>query len=67
MTIALAFVGVMLVWLTPRGWILGSVLVVVWAAISAFLMARTVRKSIDLLESSTHAIPERKIDAVSRL
>jgi two-component system phosphate regulon sensor histidine kinase PhoR len=64
MTIALAFVGVMLVWLTPRGWILGSVLVVVWAAISAFLMARTVRKSIDLLESSTHAIPERKIDAV---
>jgi two-component system phosphate regulon sensor histidine kinase PhoR len=64
MTIALAVVGVMLVWLTPRGWILGSVLVVVWAAISAFLMARSVRKSIDLLESSTTAIPERMIDAV---
>jgi two-component system phosphate regulon sensor histidine kinase PhoR len=64
MTIALALVGVMLVWLTPRGWLLRSVLVVVWAAISAFLMARSVRKSIDLLESSTTAIPERKIDAV---
>jgi two-component system, OmpR family, phosphate regulon sensor histidine kinase PhoR len=64
MTIALALVGVMLVWLTPRGWLLGSVLVVVWAAISAFLMARSVRKSIDLLESSTTAIPEHKIDAV---
>jgi len=64
MTIALAVVGVMLAWLTPRGWILGSVFVVVWAAISAFLMARSVRKSIDLLESSTTAIPKRRIDAV---
>jgi len=66
MTIALAFVALVLVWLAPRGWILGSAFVVVWAAISAFLMARSVRKSIDLLESSTSAIPERKVDAVKQ-
>ena len=40
MTIALAFVAVMRVWFTPNGWILGSILVVGWAAINAFLLSR---------------------------
>jgi two-component system phosphate regulon sensor histidine kinase PhoR len=43
MTIALAFVAVMHVWFTPNDWILGSILVVAWAAINAFLLSRSVR------------------------
>ncbi len=35
MTIALAFVALMRVWFTPRGWILGAILVLAWAAINA--------------------------------
>ena len=61
MTIALAFVAMMKVWLTPRGWILGSVLVLLWAAVNAFLLSRSVRRSIALLQVSTAAIGERPV------
>jgi two-component system phosphate regulon sensor histidine kinase PhoR len=61
MTIALAFVALMRVWFTPRGWILGVLLVLGWAAINAFLFTRSVRNGIALLESSTAAIPERPV------
>ncbi|CAN5436417.1 ATP-binding protein [soil metagenome] len=61
MTIALAFVAVMRVWFTPYGWIPGIVLVIVWAAINALLLARSVQKTISALETSTAAIAERPV------
>ena len=61
MTIALAFVALMRVWFTPRGWILGIILVLAWAAINAFLLSRSVRQSIALLQTSTAAIPDRPV------
>ena len=61
MTIALAFVAIMKVWLAPRGWILGSILVLLWAAVNAFLLSRSVRRSIALLQTSTAAIAERPV------
>ncbi|MBS1799132.1 MAG: PAS-domain containing protein [Acidobacteria bacterium] len=64
MTIALAFVALMRVWFTPRGWILGSVLVLLWAAINALLLSRSVRHSILPLETATASIPERPVDPV---
>jgi len=64
MTIALAFVALMKAWLTPRGWILGSILVLLWAAVNAFLLSRSVRRSIALLQISTAAIVERPLGAL---
>ncbi len=64
MTIALAFVALMRVWFTPRGWIVGTVLVLAWAAINAFLLSRSVRQSIALLQTSTAAIPDRPVGAL---
>ncbi|HEY6376540.1 MAG TPA: ATP-binding protein [Edaphobacter sp.] len=64
MTIALAFVALMRVWFTPRGWILGTILVLAWAAINAFLLSRSVRQSIALLQTSTAAIPDRPVGAL---
>jgi two-component system phosphate regulon sensor histidine kinase PhoR len=61
-TIALAFVALLRVWFTPLGWVLGTVLVVGWAAINAFLLARAVRRGITLLQTSTVAIPERQVE-----
>jgi two-component system, OmpR family, phosphate regulon sensor histidine kinase PhoR len=61
MTIALAFVAVMRVWFTPNGWILGSILVVAWAAINAFLLSRSVRKNIVQLQVATTAIPDQPV------
>jgi two-component system phosphate regulon sensor histidine kinase PhoR len=56
MTIALALVALMRVWVSPRGWVLGAVLVLCWAAINALLLARSVRKNVILLQSATAAI-----------
>jgi len=61
-TIALAFVALLRVWFTPLGWVLGTALVVGWAAINAFLLVRAVRRSIALLQTSTMAIPERQVE-----
>ena len=61
MTIALAFVALMKVWLAPQGWILGTALVLLWAAVNAFLLSRSVRRSIALLQTSTAAIAERPV------
>jgi two-component system phosphate regulon sensor histidine kinase PhoR len=60
--IALAFAALLQVWFTPPGWVFGTVLVVVWAAINAFMLTRSVRRSIALLHTSTAAIPERKVE-----
>jgi two-component system, OmpR family, phosphate regulon sensor histidine kinase PhoR len=61
MTIALAFVALVRVWFTPSGWILGSILVVAWAAINAFLLSRSVRRNIVQLQVATSTIPERPV------
>ena len=61
MTIALAFVAAMRVWFTPNGWILGSILVVGWAAINAFLLSRSVRRNIVQLQIATTAIPDQPV------
>jgi two-component system phosphate regulon sensor histidine kinase PhoR len=60
-TLALGFVAVMRVWFTPYGWIPGISLVVVWAAINALLLTRSVRKNIAALQTSTNAIAERPV------
>ena len=59
MTIALAFVALMRVWLRPYGWVPGILLVVAWAALNAFLLTRSVRRNISALQTSTAAIAER--------
>lgn len=58
MTIAMAFVALLRLWLTPRGWILGSVIVLLWAALNAFLLSRSVRRSIAPLETATRTIAD---------
>ena len=63
-TIALALVAVLWIWLTPRGWALGAVLVVAWAALNAFLLAHAVRRNIAQLQTSTQAIPERHVGVI---
>jgi two-component system phosphate regulon sensor histidine kinase PhoR len=62
--IALGFVALMRVWFTPRGWILGTVLVIGWAAVNAFFLARSVRGNIERLQTSTAAIPQRHVGFV---
>ncbi len=61
MTIALAFVAMMRVWFTPHGWIWGGILVLAWAAINAYMLMRSVRQNITLLETSTAGIPEKPV------
>jgi two-component system phosphate regulon sensor histidine kinase PhoR len=63
-TIALAVVALMRVWSPSRSWVLGTVFVIGWAAINAFLLARPVRRNIERLEVSTKAIPERHVGVV---
>jgi two-component system phosphate regulon sensor histidine kinase PhoR len=64
MTIALAFVAVMRLWFNPRGWFFDLVIIVGWAAINAFLLARSVRQNIVRLEQSTSSIPERHVGVI---
>jgi two-component system phosphate regulon sensor histidine kinase PhoR len=58
MTVALAFVALMRVWFRPYGWVPGTLLVVAWAALNAFLLTRSVRRNISALQTSTAAIAE---------
>lgn len=62
--IALAFVALMRVWFVPRGWVIGTILVIAWAAINAYLLTRSVRQNITVLQTSTAAIPERRIGQI---
>jgi two-component system, OmpR family, phosphate regulon sensor histidine kinase PhoR len=63
-TIALAFVAAMRVWFNPRGWVLDVVLIIGWAALNAFFLARSVRQNIARLQASTAAIPERHVGVI---
>jgi two-component system phosphate regulon sensor histidine kinase PhoR len=62
--IALAFVAVLRIWFSPRGWMLEAVIVVGWAALSAYLLTRSVRQNIARLQASTAAIPERHVGVI---
>ena len=62
--LALGLVALMRVWFTPRGWILGTALVIGWAAINAFFLARSVRENIVRLQTSTAAIPNRHVGVI---
>ncbi|WP_260738935.1 ATP-binding protein [Tunturiibacter lichenicola] len=62
--IALGFVALIRVWFAPRGWVIGTVLVIAWAGINAYLLTLSVRRNIDLLQTSTAAIPDRRIGAI---
>ena len=62
--IALAFVVAMRIWFNPRGWLLDVVLLIGWAGINAYFLARSVRQNISRLEVSTAAIPERHVGFV---
>ncbi len=62
--IALGFVALMRVWFTPRNWVLGAALLIAWAAINAYFLARSVRRNITRLEDSTAAIPDRHVGIV---
>lgn len=62
--IALAFVVVMRIWFNPRGWVLDVVLLLCWAAINAYFLARSVRQNIIRLEESTASIPDRHVGFV---
>ncbi|MEO8737053.1 MAG: ATP-binding protein [Edaphobacter sp.] len=64
MAIALAFVALLSVWLAPRGWILAAAFILVWAAISAYLLTRSVRQNISVLRASTAAIPQQPTGVV---
>ena len=46
LTIAMAFVIAIRSWIVPHGWVLASLLVLAWASVSAYLLARSVRSSI---------------------
>ncbi len=59
---ALGFAALLRVWLSPRDWIFGAVLLIAWAAVCAFFLARSVRRNITRLEASTAAIPRGHVD-----
>jgi len=66
MTIMLAVVAVLAVWLIPRGWIGVAACVLVGAAIGALLLVRPVRKDIlDLRRAAAVAALPESADAMS--
>lgn len=64
MTIALAFVPLLRAQFHPGRWIVGAVLLVLWAALNAFFLSRSVRRSIFSLEAATRAIADRPIPKI---
>ncbi|MBN9616180.1 MAG: histidine kinase [Acidobacteriales bacterium 59-55] len=65
MTIALAVVAALAVWLIPRGWIGIAVCVLAGAAISALLLVRPIRRNISELRSAAAALPEQPAGGVN--
>ena len=62
--IALGLVALMRIWFTPHSWVLGAALLITWAAINAYFLARSVRQNITRLQASTAAIPDRHVGFV---
>jgi two-component system phosphate regulon sensor histidine kinase PhoR len=59
--VALGLVVLIRAWFPWRSWVLDVALIIAWAAINAFLLARSVRQNIARLEASTIAIPDRHV------
>jgi two-component system, OmpR family, phosphate regulon sensor histidine kinase PhoR len=59
--VALGLVVLIWAWFPWRSWMLDAALVIGWAAINAFLLARSVRQNIARLEALTTAIPDRHV------
>lgn len=59
LALAMAFIIGMRTWLVPHGWILPTLLVLAWASLSAYLLARSVRSSIVPLQISASTISGR--------
>jgi two-component system, OmpR family, phosphate regulon sensor histidine kinase PhoR len=62
--VALVFLGFAAFSSVPQRWMVASLLMLVWAGISAFLLARSVRDDAVLLQNAAAAIPERQIDEI---
>jgi len=62
--IAVLILAAVRVWFPQHEWTLGTLLVLGWAAANAYLLTRSIRRSVSLLEASTTAIPERAADPV---
>jgi two-component system phosphate regulon sensor histidine kinase PhoR len=62
--VALVFIAFAGVSSHPYRWIIAGALVIAWAAISAFLLVRSVRTDVTLLKKSAAAVPVRQIDEV---
>lgn len=65
MTIVLAAVAALAVWLIPRGWIGVAACVLAGAAISALLLVRPVRRNISELRSAAAALPEQPAGGIN--
>ncbi|HUZ96236.1 MAG TPA: ATP-binding protein [Edaphobacter sp.] len=64
MTIALAVVVALCVWLAPHGWIFAAIFLLGWAVLSSLLIARLVGHDASALRLSTAAIAERPVSAI---
>ena len=49
----------------PYRWIFVSLLVIAWAGISAFFLARSLRQDVTLLQNSAAAVPERPVGEIN--
>jgi len=49
----------------PYRWIIAGLLVIAWAGISAFFLARSVRQDVTLLQNSAAAVPERQVGEIN--
>ncbi|WP_353068746.1 ATP-binding protein [Tunturibacter empetritectus] len=49
----------------PYRWIIAGLLVIAWAGISAFFLARLVRQDVTLLQNSAAAVPERQVGEIN--
>jgi Signal transduction histidine kinase len=64
MTIALAVVVALCVWLAPHGWIFAAIFLLGWAVLSSVLIARLVGQDISTLRLSTRGIAEGPVGAI---
>ncbi|WP_158945547.1 cell wall metabolism sensor histidine kinase WalK [Granulicella sp. S190] len=62
--IALALLVVLRIWMMPHGWLIGTVLVLAWAGLNAFLVTGSIRQNLARLQSAAAAIPERQVSEV---
>ena len=60
LAVAMGFVLAMRAWLVPHGWVLGTLLVLAWASLSAWLLVRSIRHSVAPLQTSAAMLATRR-------